>query len=62
MYQNFQSSKRAFKSPVSKMGEKKKGGGETCSSQQEVVNGYLVMKKQLRTEVLIRSAKLTFTT
>lgn len=48
MYQNFQSSKRAFKSPVSKMGEKKRGGGGgTCSSQQEVVNGYLVMKKQL---------------
>ena len=27
MYQNFQSSKRALKSPVSKMGEKKKAGG-----------------------------------
>ena len=47
MYQNFQSSRRALKSPVSKMGGKKKTEGGTCSSQQEVVNGYLVMKKQL---------------
>lgn len=34
MYQNFQSSKGPLKSPVSKMGEKRGGGGGTCSSRQ----------------------------
>lgn len=67
MFQNFQFSRNTVlkkKKSLELEGRKKKTGrGRGAGSlQQEVFHGHQVMKKQLYTEVLIRSAKLDFPT
>lgn len=68
MYQNFQFSRNTAlkkkKRSLQLEGRKRNGVRErgAGSLQQEVFHGHQVMKKQLYTEVLIRSAKLDFTT